>query len=158
MAIWIVLPGSIFNTHSHFLLMSALAVRHWQLSSFNITGTVLPGKYAADSCVQHVEAFESNKMGYWHLEQTAWFESLLIHRVSLLWGLQPLFLWLLLFLRSGPVARTWLSFQCFDLPLHLETEKGSTLHEATLKQKIHTVYFALVVKAYWSRTCCFMPQ
>lgn len=34
------------------------------------------------------------------------------------------FLWLLLFLRLGPLARTLLCFQCFDLPLRLPTEKG----------------------------------
>ncbi len=151
MAIWIVLPGTIFNTHSHFLLMSVLAVWNWQLWSFSITGSVLPGKYAAVSCVQHVEVSESTKMGYRHQEQTVWFESLLIHRVSPLYGLQPVFLWLLLFLRSGPVARTWLCFQCFDLPLHLPTEKGwlaARCMSADWNRK-YTLYILLCVLMWW---------
>lgn len=65
-------------------------------------------------------------MGYRPLEQIVWFESLLIHIVSLLYAPQPqfFFFWLLLFLRLGPLARTLLCFQCFDLPLRLPTEKG----------------------------------
>lgn len=84
-------------------------------------------------------------MGYQYLEQTLWFESLLIHRPSPLCGLQALFLWLLVLLRSGPVARTWLCFQCFDLPLHSPTENGWLAARSMmtgLKQKIYTVCFA----------------
>lgn len=63
-----VLPGYIFNAHSHLLLMSVLAVGSWQLQSF--VASVIPGKYAAVSCVQHVEAFELAKTGCRPLEQT----------------------------------------------------------------------------------------
>lgn len=134
--------------------MSVLAVWNWQLWSLSITGSTLPGKYAAVSCVQHVEAFELTRMGYRHLEQTVWFKSLLIHRVSPLCGLQPLFLWRLLFLRSGPVARTWLCFQCFDLPLHLQAEKGRLAAHCMRPDwnRKNKLYIFLSVLLWWKPT------
>lgn len=100
-------------------------------------------------------------MGYRYLEQTVWFESLLIHRVSPLKGLKPLFF------MEAAVSAVWACgqdvtlFSVFWSASAIAGWKrlaGSTLHEAGLKQKIHGVCFALcpcVVKACWSRTCCF---